>query len=258
MHKFKKSFGQNFLVHQNTAKKIASFLNKETKNVIEIGPGEGMLTKELLDLGFNVYSIEIDRDLHPVLEEKFKDFPNFKLTKGDVMEFDLKDLTKDFDSYSVTGNLPYNISKQIIRLFLETEYKPSEILVMLQKEVAENYTEKAPNATFLSNFVNIYGKAEKVYTVKKEQFFPRPKVDGEILKINIDPVLQENIKLEKISKFIKQGFSAPRKTLTNVLKEYDKKIISAYLKSRRYKETARAQEIETPDWIELYNLVSTF
>ncbi len=266
MHIFKKYFGQNFLKSEKTSSKIVSFLNPETKAVVEIGPGQGALTKLMLDKGFNVYSVEIDESLYPYLEARFADYDNFHLIKADILQLNLNEL--NLKEYTVIGSLPYNISKKIIKLFLEAEYKPAEIIVMLQKEVAEDYAAKPPKGTFLANMVQAYGKCEYLLTVKKGEFYPEPKVDGGVIKIVVN---QESLasrslgegwrteNLEKLVKFIKVGFSAPRKTLVNNLSNVykDKEILRKAFEKLGINPKARAAELEFETYKKLYEEIGS-
>lgn len=254
-HKFKKYFGQNFLRSQKTAKKIVAALDSDITNIVEIGPGQGALTKLLLEKGFKVYSVEIDESLYPILEAQFEDNDNFHLIKGDILQLNLSEL--GLEKYSVIGSLPYNISKKIIKLFLETEIKPVEIVVMLQKEVAEDYTAKPPNGAFLSNMVQSYGECEYLMTVKKGEFVPEPKVDGGVIKITVNKDLGFR-NIEKLVKFIKVGFSAPRKTLLNNLSNVysDKETLRAAFEVIDLNMKARPAELTFNDFKSLYDKIA--
>lgn len=283
-HHFKKYFGQNFLRSENISKRLAHSLKDEIDTVIEIGPGNGQVTKHLLDRYKNVYSVEIDAELYPVLEEKFKDNENFHLVKSDVLRLEISDQRLEtsnsedtgfkiqdsgdeqqefgelgienwklkINDYSVVGSLPYNISKKIINKFLKLEHKPKEMVFLIQKEVAEDYAVKPPKATFLSNLVNAYGEIEYLETIKKEEFYPTPKVDGGVIRIfNINKNPDE-----KFIKFIKGCFASPRKTLLNNLSNLlriDKEMILKAFGDISVTEKVRASEITIDDFEKLYN-----
>jgi 16S rRNA (adenine1518-N6/adenine1519-N6)-dimethyltransferase len=122
---------------------------------------------------------------------------------------------------------------------------------MVQNEVADDYTAKVPNSKFLSNYSQIFSTVEYVYKVKKDQFKPKPKVDGGVIKFSFKSKVGVKDSAEFI-KFLKQGFSAPRKTLTNALKNYDRKIIINILKNNNLTQKARSAELSFETWVELF------
>jgi 16S rRNA (adenine1518-N6/adenine1519-N6)-dimethyltransferase len=249
-HHFKKSFGQNFLKHDSTAKRITQYANPSYKNIIEIGPGQGKLTRNLLETGYNVFSVEIDAFLYQPLETKFEAYNNFSLIRADILEFNIEDL--NLDNYSVIGSLPYNISKKIIEKFLWQENQPKEMIFLIQKEVADDYVAKPPKATFLSNFASLFGDVEYLDTIKKSEFYPEPKVDGAVLKFSLNKT-QPNIALVK---FIKNGFRNPRKTVVNTLRsiyKVEKDQIEDFLAKNDLTKTARASELSIKNWESIYN-----
>ena len=139
---FSKALGQNFLIDPNVCPKMAQSLNADSKTgVLEIGPGIGVLTKELCKVAKKVVSIELDKRLLPVLDETLADFDNLEIVNGDVMELDLKKLIKEkfegCDNIKVCANLPYYITSPIIMMLLENELPIDEIVVMVQKEAGE-------------------------------------------------------------------------------------------------------------------------
>ena len=139
---FSKALGQNFLIDPNVCPQMAQSLNADSKTgVLEIGPGIGVLTKELCKVAKKVVSIELDKRLLPVLDETLADFDNLEIVNGDVMELDLKKLIKEkfegCDNIKVCANLPYYITSPIIMMLLENELPIDEIVVMVQKEAGE-------------------------------------------------------------------------------------------------------------------------
>lgn len=249
-HHFKKYYGQNFLKNQNTPRKIVEALSP-VANVIEVGPGNGVLTQILLEKGFKVTAVEIDADLYPFLEAKFGDNDNFRLIKSSILDLRVTEL--DFTEYSVIGSLPYNISKKIIAQFLEAEIQPKEIVVMTQFEVAEDYTAKAPDSKFLANYSSAFGKSEFLFRVPKGEFHPKPEVDGGVIKITITEKPDR-----KFLKFMKSGFANPRKTLANSLGSlFDKSKVKEAISKAGLLETVRAAELELLHWKQLYELINS-
>jgi len=254
----KKSLGQNFLTSRKVAKEIIELadLNNDDK-VLEIGSGAGMLTQFLVEKTNKVISIEIDKRFYDLLKVRFFDHINDKkltILNEDILKVDLNDLEDlEDDNYKLVGSLPYNISKKIIDKFLQSNKKPKDITVVVQKEVAENYTAKCPKATFLSNYLKIYGNAEIIKIIDKKHFKPIPKVDGAVLKILINDLNIKNKK--KFSKFIKSSFINPRKKLINNLNvtyRIDKDKLNDLFRRIGIDRNIRASNLEFVKWNELF------
>lgn len=218
----KKHLGQHFLKDENIARKIADTLSLEDyKDVLEIGPGMGMLTKYLLDKPINVHVIELDSESVEYLKSHFFNLAN-RIYEADFLKCDLKTLLND-QTFAIIGNFPYNISSQIVFKTLEIrEYVP-EFCGMFQKEVAQRICAKEGSKTYgiLSVLTQAYYKAEYLFTVPPSVFNPPPKVDSGVLKLT----RKENYKLpcnEKLFfKVVKTGFQQRRKTLRNSLKTFN-------------------------------------
>ena len=253
-HNFKKQFGQNFLKNDIWASKIVDYLDlKEGEMVIEIGPGQGALTEKLIDTKVQVFSVEIDNELLPFLSTKFSSFPNFHLINSDIMDLDIE--SKGPRHYKVCGSLPYNISKNIISKFLLTKNKPQIMVFIIQKEVAEDYSAKAPKSSFLSNFAGIYSDVTYKNTIPRTDFYPVPEVNGGIISFeNIKEKLPDP---EKLIKFIKIGYSQPRKKLSaNISSLFlNKQKAEEALLSIGLKDNIRPSELNFKDWRNLHDLV---
>ncbi|KKR21844.1 MAG: Ribosomal RNA small subunit methyltransferase A [Candidatus Moranbacteria bacterium GW2011_GWA2_39_41] len=261
----KKSLGQNFLRDEVVLHKIiaASDLGSEDF-VIEIGPGEGVLTEQLAKHTKKVVAIELDGDLMPQLTEKFATQKNVEFIHADILNINLPALIENHIknvetrhclvstpvNYKLIANIPYYITSPIIRLFLEQENQPKKILLMIQKEVAERIVASKGQMSILSISVQYYGMAEILFRVNKEAFFPVPKVDSAVIKIT--PNRKFNKELDKkFFRLVKAGFSAKRKTLANNLAnslQLDKDLVSEKLKALSLNENARAQELDIADW----------
>ena len=255
-HNFKKQFGQNFLKNSFWADKIVSYLNlKPDEMVLEIGPGQGVLTERLLETKASVFSVEIDSELLPFLNEKFSNYANFNLINSDILALDIE--SKGPKHYKVCGSLPYNISKNIISKFLQSVNKPEKMVFIIQKEVAEDYSVKAPKASFLSNFAQAYSDVTYNNTVPKTDFYPVPEVNGGILTFeNIKPKILDP---EKLIRFIKAGYVQPRKKLSaNITSLFlNKQKAEEALLSIGLKDSVRPSELTFGDWINLFDLVSS-
>ncbi|KXK26416.1 MAG: Ribosomal RNA small subunit methyltransferase A [candidate division WS6 bacterium OLB20] len=212
MHTFKKHYGQNFLTNSRFVIELvaAAELNPQTR-VLEVGPGDGAVTEFLLEQAHDVTSVEIDTDLIAPLSAKFSDYISngrYRLLNDDILRFD-PEVYFGTDPYTVVGSLPYNISKKIISLFLQSSHKPEKMSLILQKEVAVDYVTPAPKASFLHTVTALYADCRLVETIPAKAFYPEPKVDGGIMTIS--PVAGRYSRMKELIRFIKIGFSSPRK-----------------------------------------------
>lgn len=256
----KKSLGQNFLKDAEVLGRIIKAAQLTSGDVVvEVGPGQGALTELLAGVCKKVVAIELDDRLIEPLHTKFVGNKNVEIIHDDILKLNLPELiTKELEaggvkSYKVVANIPYYITAPIIRLFLETKLPPSEVIFMVQKEVAERIAAKPGEMSILAVSVQYYAKAEFLFTVFKESFFPVPKVDSAIIKItrnnNQEAVTKEEVK--KFFRIVKSGFSAKRKTLINNLSnglQIDKKVIEEKLGSIGFSPSVRAQELGVEDW----------
>lgn len=252
-HNFKKQFGQNFLKNINFIIKIIEELGiEEGDKIIEVGPGDGRLTEYLVNEPIELRAIEIDEELIPILQSRFGHYKNFKLIHQDILK-----ISKDqfqIQSYKVTGNLPYNISKPIIKKFIEADEKPEIMVFTLQKEVAQDYASFGGKASFLSNLAQIFYEVKYISTIPKEFFVPKPKVDGGIIKFSkkTNPQIRSN-QYRDFVKFLKNGFRSQRKQLKGVLKSIYKEIDwQEVFEKNNIKLTTRASELEYKDFVNLF------
>ncbi|KGM95102.1 16S rRNA methyltransferase [Clostridium novyi A str. 4552] len=252
--KFTKSLGQNFLTDQNVLDDIVNGSNVcEEDFVIEIGPGVGTLTKELLKKAKRVCAIELDSDLIPILTEELKDFPNFELIHKDALKVDFNELIGDEKSVKVVANLPYYVTTPIIARLLKEGYKFKLLTIMIQKEVAERIASE-PNCKeygALSILVQYYCDTEILRKVPPTCFIPQPKVDSIIIKL--DRLDEPRVKVkdkELFFKIVRQSFNMRRKTLRNAIKSLgevsgeniDRVFNDAGIDPRRRGETLSLQE----------------
>lgn len=218
----KKHLGQHFLKDENIAKKIADTLTQENyKNVLEIGPGMGVLTKYLIDKDLDVIAMELDQESVNYLNEHYKN-KNLKVIPADFLKFDLSNFFNG-KSYAITGNFPYNISTQIVFKTLEWRDQIPEFTGMFQKEVAKRICEKEGSKAYgiLSVLVQAFYNAEYLFTVPPSVFNPPPKVDSGVLRL----IRKENYTLpcdeKMLFKVVKTAFQQRRKTLRNSLKVFN-------------------------------------
>ena len=217
--KAKKHLGQHFLKDESVAKAIADTLNYEGyDNVLEIGPGMGVLTKYLLEKPINIYVIEIDTESVEYLKihyEKLKDKIIFK----DFITYDINEIF-DRKQFAIIGNFPYNISTQIVFKALELRHQIPEFSGMFQKEVAERICEKKGSKTYgiLSVLVQAFYDAEYLFTVDEHVFIPPPKVKSGVLRLRRKQDFSLPCGEKLFFRVVKTAFQQRRKTLRNSLK----------------------------------------
>ncbi len=218
----KKHLGQHFLTDKNIARKIADTLSQNNyTNVLEIGPGMGVLTQFILGKDLHVSVMEIDRESVTYLEKHF-DPHSLQIIPADFLTYDL-DLVFPNQSFAVTGNFPYNISTQIVFKTLENKHRIPEFTGMFQKEVAQRICQKEGSKTYgiLSVLVQAFYHAEYLFTVPPTVFNPPPKVESGVVRLQ----RKDNFSLpcdEKLFyKVVKTAFNQRRKTLRNSLKTFN-------------------------------------
>jgi len=250
-HKAKKSLGQNFLISPRVSNMIAKAGEIVVgENVVEIGPGKGALTKELLSFGAHVIAIEKDSELVSELEKKFaKEIGEKKLEiiSGDAL--DNIDLPK---KYKLIANIPYYITGAILEKFLGNKNPPSLAVLMLQKEVAERIIARDKKESILSISVKVFGAPSIVMKVARENFFPIPNVDSAVLKISDikNPFTSETEK-GKFFALVKKGFAHKRKKLASNLASEDKEEIKRAFSEIGISENARAEDLSMELWKKL-------
>ena len=251
MVKAKKHLGQHFLKDANIANKIAySLINKDNLPVLEIGPGTGVLTKELITRDFDLTLIEIDTESVSFLEDNFYS-DTFRLIQGNFLKMDLNEY---FDTeLCIIGNFPYNISSQIFFKMLENRNKIPELCGMIQKEVAERIISKHGNKTYgiLSVLIQLYYKVDYLFTVNENVFVPPPKVKSAVIRMQRYRIKIENIDEKKIFTVVKTAFNQRRKTLRNSLKSLTTE--DTDLNNPIF--NLRPEQLSPNDFIELTNLI---
>lgn len=259
-----KQYGQNYLINDGIVEKIVKAADLQSSDtVVEIGPGFGVLTMALAEQVEKVYALEIERKLIPYWEDleirdrEIKD--KVELKWGNALKY-LSPISHLLSYYKIIANLPYQITSQILRTILELENKPSLIVVMVQKEVAQRICAKPPDMSLLALSVQYYGQPEIVDIVTKGNFWPAPKVDSAILKIGLlpphpNPLLgQERGQSSLFFKFAKAGFAQKRKQLWKNLSEglnLDGKKVKIVLKDVMENEKVRAEELSVNDWLRI-------
>lgn len=252
--KAKHSLGQNFLINQRIVERIIDEANLTKKDqVLEIGPGKGVLTFLLAEKADKVVAVEKDKRLINWLTELAEKVENVQIIESDILKIEESEVKKFFQNkkYKIVANLPYNITSHFLKKFLETDYQPQEMLLMVQKEVGERIVAKAGDHSLLSLSVQFFCNPEIVFNVPRGNFSPAPKVDSVI--INLKNISQNKFKLdaEKFFSVIKPGFSAKRKVLRSNLEKFGKEKVQAVFAELGLAENVRAQELTLEQWVKL-------
>lgn len=220
--KFSKSLGQNFLIDDSVPRDIVAGAEVDENDlVIEIGPGVGTLTAQLLNKAKKVIAIELDNDLIPILNQEIGDNPKFTLIHKDALKVNFNEIIGEEKSVKLVANLPYYVTTPIIVKLLKEGYNFKSLTIMIQKEVAERMNADPGNKDYgsLSLLVQYYCNTKIVRRVPPQCFIPRPKVDS--IVIRLDKLNEPKVKVENEKLFfdiIRNSFNMRRKTLWNGVK----------------------------------------
>ncbi len=254
----KKSLGQNFLKCSWVSDEMIKMSELKTGDtILEIGPGKGALTQKLLAKGARVVAVEKDENLAEFLKDKFSN----EISKGQLKLFikDIKDIKdtelKQMGKYKLVANIPYYITGEIIRSFLEAVSQPESLTILVQKEVADRIVNQKGNILKMS--VLYYGKAEKSKKVPASCFTPKPKVDSAILHIKTtDAPSLHRPHREIFFKVIHSGFAHKRKKLKNNLAlTFQEQAVANAFSQLGLNNNTRAEELSFNDWCELARLL---
>jgi len=271
----KKSLGQNFLTNKKIVGDIVDAAELKPDDVVlEVGPGKGVLTEELLknvcrkssklSLGLEagkVIAVEKDGELVEFLKGKFQEEikeGKLVLIHGDILKFDPTRHAINVLPYKIVANLPYYITSHFLRKFLESDSQPSLMVLMIQDEVAKRIVARDGKESMLSISVKAYGHPEIVRKVSAGNFFPVPKVDSAVLKIkgiSKDFFVKDKVNEQEFFALLKAGFSGKRKMLKNNLAGFFKKTSAKFtevFKKCGISEKARAEDLGLDEWKRLY------
>ena len=264
---FRKEFGQNFLTNNMVVEDIAEFCCEgRSKTILEIGPGIGVLTKELCLRYPNVVALEIDKGLMPVLQYTLNEFSNVKVHNRDVMEADLDALLSPYlelGGVSVCANLPYYITTPILMKLLESRFPFEYITVMVQSEVADRLCAKAGSKAYgaITASIGYYGEAERLFVVPAQDFMPAPKVNSAVVRIRLygerKPYVPQNEEL--FFRTVKVAFEQRRKTLANALSagfgELSKEQIQEIIAQCGHPSDIRGERLSVSEFVALSDAI---
>lgn len=247
----KKSLGQYFLKNHLAIKKIVeSLFLQPGEFVLEIGPGQGVLTLALLETGAQVVAVEKDEVLAEALKNRLAGFKNFEILPLDILDFLPKFVSGE---YKLCGNLPYYLTGKILELSLEVWPRPSKIVFLVQKEVAERICAKPPRMSVLAVISQLLAKPSKILFVPRQDFYPAPKVDSAVVLFE---TFEKNIFLEQpeLKNLIKGGFAHPRKLLLSNFSEkfnLPKEILVQIFQKNSLSLNVRPGELSPQHWQDL-------
>lgn len=252
-----KRLGQNWLRDPFVIEKmVAAAELRPTDLVVEIGPGTGAITRLLAKQAGQVVAYEIDPNLVKKLQEDLHWANNVEIVQKNILA---KDFTLPKQTYKVVASLPYYITSPILEILLTANAVASVIVLMVQREVAEKITAAPPNASYLSNFVHLFGEPEIISKVSPAAFFPRPEVESSILKIKTLPApLLPKEEISAVMTLLHAGFTEPRKQLHNSLSsglKIDITQAKTLLSLANISSDRRAETLSIPEWLKLYEVI---
>ena len=253
----RKSLGQHFLVDARVRSRIIRAAELSRGDVVvEVGPGRGFLTAALAERAGKVVGIELDHNLAERLAQRFDGSPNVAIVAADAREVHFDEFLEQGTAYKVVANLPYYAASPIVRRFLESSLKPAMMVVMLQREVAEEMAAKPGKMGLLSVATQLYGRPRIVCNVPPRAFRPAPKITSTVVRIDVYP--RPAIRLDSVESFfhlVKAGFSARRKQIRNSLRlglDLSPEDTTRLLNQAGIDPTRRPQTLGLEEWGTLY------
>lgn len=257
----KKSLGQHWLSDSSVLGSICDAAHVAAGDVVlEIGPGAGTLTDELIDRGAEVVALEFDQDLVKTLTIKYANTPSTSVVvqSGDIRTYDFRNMPP---GYKIVANIPYYLTSELIRLISETSNPPETAVLLIQKEVAERVAAQPGDMSLLSITAQYYWEAHLGLEVPARFFTPPPKVDSQVLILNRRPrPLFPDTDEKRFFRLVKAGFAARRKTLLNSLSgglRTDKEQIKTILDESYIEPTIRPQNLSLEQWYLLYKAAAS-
>jgi len=255
-----KGLGQNFLADRRVVARIADAAGLAAgATVVEVGPGLGVLTGELLDRvgpSGRVVAVEVDRRLAAYVREQFGRHPALAVVEADVLARAPETLVPDAAPYSLVANLPYSITSAVLRHFLDSPRRPAQLVVMVQREVAERIVARPPAMSLLAVAVQFYGEVAIALRVGRGAFVPAPRVDSAVVRVAVRerPPLPE-AEIPRFFALVGAGFGQRRKQLVNSLAAglaLPKEWLAPALASAGVAPDRRAETLDVAEWLALY------
>lgn len=257
-----KKLGQNFLIDSAALERIVNIAEVGPKDfILEIGPGLGSLTRYLAATARQVLAIELDRKLIPVLKDNLAEYPNVILIQGDILnlrldeaipQLDLNPQSDENSTYLVVANIPYYITSALLRHLLEAQFKPSRVVLTVQREVAERICAAPGDLSLLALSVQVYGQPQVKAHIPAGSFYPPPQVDSAVVRVDLyqEPLVPTSW-LNDFFRLAKAGYSQKRKTLRNALagglampsQQVNELLVGAQIDPQR-----RAETLTIPEW----------
>lgn len=258
---YKKKFGQNFLKDNRIVSKIVSETNIPSNTlVVEVGPGKGILTKELSKVAKNVICYEIDEELEGYLVSLQKELRNVKIIFSDFLT---RDISKDLGSYKYenlyfVSNVPYYITTSILMKIMSSKNTFDKITMMIQKEVGDRFSAKPGTKAYssITVFLNYYYDIKKLFNVSRNEFVPVPNVDSVVVSLTAKKD-KKSLKNEKhFFELVRESFKFKRKTIRNNLKKYDLNIVESVLGENGFSLSSRAEELPLDVFVQISNALN--
>lgn len=266
----RKQFAQHWLRSEKALSKIVkSALLSPLDRLLEIGPGTGILTTQLLSVAQSVVAVEIDTDLCKNLVKRFGNKENFLLLQGDILTLDIEGQLQDFANFQnpnkVVANIPYNITGPIVEQLLGTIAEPNPnpfqlIVLLVQKEVAQRITAHAGSKSFgaLSVRVQYLANCEYICDVPAKAFYPPPKVDSAVIRLRPRPIEHPASNPAYLERLLKLGFASKRKMLRNNLQSVvSRDQLTQLLEQLEINPQVRAEDLSVEQWVNLSNCLWT-
>lgn len=258
-----KGLGQNFLVSEGVLDRIVASADLGPDDlVLEVGPGLGLMTRRLAEAACAVVAVELDRRMVAILSERLADLPNVHVVQADILEIDPAEAVAEATGSAVEGlafkvvaNLPYYITSAALRHLLEGSRRPALLTVMVQREVAQRIVAEPGGMSLLSLAVQVYGRPTVVARVPAGAFYPPPKVDSAVVRIDVyeEPVAPEET-IARLFWVARAGFAQKRKQLANSLSanlRLPRDVVVEALASAGLDPSARPQTLAVADWLRL-------
>lgn len=257
----RKRLGQHFLTDRKVLKTIVSAAELSPKDtVIEVGPGLGILTMELAKRAGSVIAVELDARLSELLTSRLQTMPNIRIVNADILKVSPAELLGGETGYKVVANLPYYITSPVLHHFVMSSPRPTLMVVMLQREVAEAVVARSGKMGLLAIALHIYSKPRIVAYVPPGSFYPPPKVESAIVRFDMLPQPAIDVDIDRFLSLVRCGFCSPRKKLRNSLahglglkpSEADSLLERADIAPER-----RAETLSLEEWSRLYEVITT-